>query len=171
MTTLNAFNSLFKRFLEDLAGTFPEAPALTTMVNSFDALVAINARKPMDMFVSALAPHSDMVMTKNPKLFDQPLDIGIDISTMWKTDISDGSRDAIWQYIHTLFLLGTTCLHVPPELLNTIESVAQTCAARLQDGETDMSSMASLFMNGMGSVFSGMPAGLNLGLLEQSKQE
>ena len=158
-TTLQAFNSLFKNFIDELASTFPEEKTITVFSEGFDDLVAVNARKPIELFVAALAPHSDLVMAKNDALFDQPLDIGIAISELWKSDISDGTREAIWQYIHMLFLLGTTVLHVPSELLGTIENVAQTCATRLQDGNMDMSSMASMFMNGMGSILGGMPAG------------
>lgn len=157
MTTISAFNTLFKTFVTELAETFPEQQRLKAFANGFDDLVAANARKIMEVFVATLAPHSDLVMTKNPKLFDQPLDIGVDISALWKSpDVSENTREAVWQYIHSLFLLGTTCMHVPPELLSTIESVAQTCASRMQDGDTvDMSSMASMFVNGLGSIIGG----------------
>jgi hypothetical protein len=173
MTTVAAFNALFKSFVEDLSCTFPEERRLALFCESFDDLVKVNARKPLELFVAAMAPHAQLVMTKDPALFDQPLEVGIDISALWKSkDVSDVSREAIWKYLHSLFLLGTTAVHVPPQLLETIESVAQTCADRMQSGGDggehgmDLAGMASMFVNGMSSISGGnggagqLPAGL-----------
>lgn len=151
MTTTAAFNTLFKSFIEDLSRSFPEEGKLALFCESFDDLCRVNAKKPMELFVATLAPHADLVMTKNAQLFDQPLDIGIDISSLWKNeDFSDASREAVWSYLQSLFLLGTTCMNLPPELLTTIEQVAQSCAGRMQAGELDFASMMSMFSNGSG---------------------
>ena len=132
MTTLTAFNTMLKGFLEELREVYPEETSVGLFLSGFDALVAASPRVPLDMFVSAVQPHTDVLMAKDASLFAR-LDLaGIDLGKLWaQPDVSDNTREAIWQYLHTLFLLGTTVSSVPPELLQSIETVAANCAENI----------------------------------------
>jgi hypothetical protein len=153
MTTVTAFNTMLKSFLEELTEVFPEQRDVATFLAGFDAFTTITPRKPLQLFVDAIAPHVDMLMTKDAGLFAALQFPGIDFNAMWTSPgVTDATRDAIWQYLHTLFLLGTTVQSLPPELLASIETVAHDCAEKMQGGEMDFSSMASALMGGLGPL-------------------
>ena len=165
MTTLQTFNTLLRQFLDELATTFPEDAALAVSVPSFDKLVKANARKPLDLFNESLGPHAQLVMTKDPALFDQGLTIAgtIDLKTYWETpDLTDASRAAIWQYLQSLLALASTVSALPPEMLTAIESMAQECASKISSGETDLASMTSMLLgNGAGADGGGLASLFN----------
>ena len=150
-TSVQSFNTLMKQFLGELALTFPDHGEICLFQSMFDDLVKTNHKKPAELFMGALQPYSDLVMQKNDHLFDQPISLGnkIDLAELWKTDgLSQGSKDAIWKYLHTLFLLGSTVCCLPPELLNTIDKLAQTCADNIKNGNADLSSVTKSLLNG-----------------------
>ncbi len=166
MSTVQAFNTMLKNFLEELADVFPEETQITTFLEGFDALVALSPRGPMEMFVDAVAPHSTLAMAKNPELFKKlKFPGGIDFDKLWSSDVSDNTREAIWQYINLLFLLGTTVRSLPTEMLDGIETVAKNCAEQLQSGSLDFSALGNMLMGGglgnlaelMGPASAGVP--------------
>lgn len=161
MSTVQAFNTMMKSFLDELADVFPEEQQLKLYVDGFDSLVALNQRGPMDMFVEALSPHSALAMAKDPQLFETLDFPGIDFKKLWHADISDNTREAIWQYINLLLVLGTTVRAMPPAMLESIEAVAQNCAEQMQNGQFDMGALGGMLMNGglanLAANLGGMP--------------
>ena len=156
-STISAFNQMLKNFLEELHATFPEEAKVGVVLEAFDDLARINAKKPMELFVAALAPHAALVTAKNPALFDQPIELpgGLDMSMLWaKDDVTPETRAAIWQYVQMLFMLGTTVQNLPPQLLETIETVAMNCATQMQgsDKPMDFGALSSMLMGGLGNV-------------------
>jgi hypothetical protein len=77
----------------------------------------------------------------------------------WASDISDGTRNAIWQYLQTLNILGMTITTIPADMLSMVEGAAAKCAESIQGGGDEKS-----LMSGMSSLFSSMS-----GLLGQEK--
>lgn len=156
-STVQAFNSMMANFLEELHETFPEEHKIEVVLEAFNDLTSINARKPMELFTASLMPYQELVMAKNPGLFRQPIELpgGLNMSTLWaKDDVSQETRDAIWQYIQMLFMLGTTVQSLPQPLLDTIESVALSCANQMQNdaGSLDFSSLSRMLMGGIGNI-------------------
>ena len=164
-STTQAFNTMMKNFLEELHQTFPEEHKIAIVIESFEDITRINARKPMELFTAALAPHAELIMAKNPALFDQPINLpgGLDMSVLWKVpDVTQATREAIWQYIQMLFMLGTTVQNLPAPLLETIESVAMSCASQMQadgNGMPDFASLSSMLMGGLGNMMGGAGGG------------
>jgi hypothetical protein len=149
MSTVQAFNTMIKNFMEELAEVFPEETQIRLFLDGFDALVALSPRGPLDMFVEALSPHADLAMAKDEALFQKlKFPGGIDFGKLWASDISDNTREAIWQYINLLFLLGTTVQSMPAEMLQSIETVAKNCADQMQDGQLDFSTLGNMLMTG-----------------------
>jgi hypothetical protein len=166
-TTTSAFNQMMRNFLEELHATFPEEPKVGLVLESFDDLCGINQKKPMELFVAALAPHHALVMAKDPALFQQPIALpgGLNMSALWaKPDVDQSTRDAVWQYLQMLLMLGTTVQSLPPQLLATIESVAQSCASQMPSGAgpgamPDLGALSNMLVSGLGSLMgSGAPA-------------
>lgn len=166
-STVQAFNTMMGKFLGELSELFPEVTKIAIVQEAFAELVSLNARKPMELFTASLAPYQALVMAKDPALFDQPIELpgGLDMSTLWaKRDVDQASRDAMWQYIQMLFMLGTTVQSLPPQLLATIENVAMSCAAQVgSDGNMSFEGLSNLLMGGLGNILGSGGPGLLLG--------
>lgn len=154
MSTTHAFNQMLTNFFEELVEVFPDVPDIKAYADSLPTLISANTRKPMELFMAATAPHADAIMAKDDSLFDNLKIASIDFKTLWTSDISDNTRAAIWQYVHMLFLLGTTVSAMPPELLESIESIAQGCADKMNANPgapmPDLAAMTSMLMGGAG---------------------
>ena len=143
------------QFMVELKQTFPEEKAIGKYYTGFDLLKKSNPRKCVVGFMEEISPYASQVMSKDesflldkqnklPAILDE-----MHIRTHWP-DISQNTKDAIWQYLQTLYMLGTTIVNIPAETLNMIESVAKQCADTMQGGggldeKALMSSMSGLF--------------------------
>ena len=63
-------------------------------------------------------------------------------------------KGAIWQYIQTLYMLGTTITSIPAETLTMIENVAKQCADKMQSEGGDIDE--SQLMKSMQGMLGGM---------------
>jgi hypothetical protein len=161
MSTVAGFNSMMGQFLEELAGVFPDVPEISQFKDLYPALTAANARKPLEVFMAAAGPVQDRVMAKDASAFGELRLGSIDFAQLWASEgLTQSTRDAIWQYLHMLLLLGSTVLSVPPELLNSIESVANSCADKITSGDMDFSAVTQMLMGGGGGGGLGALAGL-----------
>jgi len=68
--------------------------------------------------------------------------------------MSSNTKDATWQYLQTLYMLGTTITSMPPEQMAQIEALAQTVASKLQDEGGELNEDALMKM--MGSMLGGL---------------
>lgn len=161
MSSLEAFNTLLKNFIVELNETFPEFSELSMFVAGFDALVAINPSQPLTSFMETFGPHSSLIMARDVSLFEQEdvsLGGAVDLHKMWHSeDLSDATRDAIWQYLTTLFVLGSTIQTMPPEILKSIEAMAGDCATKVETGQMNMADLMPALMNSMGSLMGQLP--------------
>jgi hypothetical protein len=87
----------------------------------------------------------------------------VNLQNIWKPDLSESTKGAIWQYLQTLYMLGTTIMMFPPDTLAAIEGVAAKCAENAQSGgeineKALMAGMNSLLSQMMGG---GGPGGLS----------
>jgi len=150
-STIDAFNSTLKSFMQELVEVFPDEPGtgkVQLFLSGFDIFLAGNKRAAMDGFLEALTPHADMITAKDAKLFRKlELPGGISLKELWKK-ASDGTKDAVWQYLQMLFLLGSTAASVPPEMLNAIEGMASEYADKVKTGELDINSVTSMLLGG-----------------------
>lgn len=138
MSAVDAFNALLKDFLTQLSVVFAEHKKLALYAKGFDSLLVLDKHKPMDVFLEALAPHSALLLAKDPSLFDANITLpgNISISKLWATpDLSDNTRAAIWGYLQNLYIVASTYASMPPDLLAAVEGIAQSCAADLKEGE------------------------------------
>lgn len=163
-STIDAFNSTLKTFLQELVDVFPDEPGagkIQLFLSGFDLFVANNKRAAMDAFLEKMAPHADDITSKDSKLFKKvELPGGISLKTLWKK-ASDATKEATWQYLQMLFLLASTAAAVPAEMLNAIEGMAAEYAGKVKSGEMDLSSVTNMLLGGaMGSG-----GGLDLGAL------
>jgi hypothetical protein len=154
MTSVTAFNEMMDQFMVELKQTFPEEKALGKYYTGFDMLRKSNPRKCVVTFMDEITPYASAVMNKDESLFDnENLPAVLEemhIKNHWTPELSQNTKDAIWQYLQTLYMLGTTIVSIPSDTLNMIESVAKQCAESIQgngglDEKALMSSMSGLF--------------------------
>lgn len=143
-TTLSSFNELMQQFLDELEIAFPDDPKLKKYQSNFSLLKKANARKPLNSFMESVRSHANKIMTKDESYFLESTDsfiVDLDIKTKWDMS-SETTKSAIWQYLQTLYIIGTTIQTLPSEALSMIEDVAKKCADSFNPG--DMSSLIEL---------------------------
>ena len=153
MTSVGAFNDLMAQFLSELKETFPEEPAIKKYQAAFDIMRSANPKKCVIAFMTSMTPYAQSIMAKDEKFFlENPPDVISDLNLQkhWNDELSQGTKDAIWQYLQTLNMLGMTITSIPGDTLSMIEKVAKQCADTMQAGggldeKSLMSSMSGLF--------------------------
>ena len=147
MTTVKAFDDLMNQFIGELNRTFPDEPTKPT----------VNCQE----FITQVAPWGTQLSAKDPSFFCEENEFAKNTSllTIWKReDCSDVTRNAIWQYLTSLYMIGTTLSMFPPETLSMIESVAENCAKNMkvdQSGQLDEKTLMAGVNNMLSQMMSG----------------
>jgi hypothetical protein len=153
-TTVNAFNDMMEQFLTELNLTFPNNKAVIKFQASFELVRAATPSKVLDEFMKAVKPYRNKIMQKDQTFILEDSEKiqalkDIDIQSMWQI-ASDNTKDAIWQYLQTLIIFGTTIKTFPPETMSIIESMAAKCAEQITSEGEEFSIMD--LMSTLGSV-------------------
>lgn len=136
-TTVNAFNDMMDQFLTELNLTFPENKAVIKFQAAFELLRQTSPSQILDNFMKSVKPYGAKIMSKDESfvLIDSK-DIealaNIDLAVMWN-DSSQATKAAIWQYLQSLFVLGSTIKSFPKDTLTMIEQMAEKCASQMKD--------------------------------------
>ena len=150
MASVSAFNDMLDQFLVELKETFPEEPSFKKYYNSFDLMRGVNPKKCVEVFMQEITPYAQQIMTKDESVFQK---LELDIKKHWTPDLSSATKDAIWQYLQTLNILGMTITAIPPEMMTAVEGLAQKLSSGMQEtGNLDMASM----MSGVTGLLGGM---------------
>ena len=160
MTSIGAFNDMMDQFLNELVTTFPEEKGIKKYQASFEIVRKANPRKCVDSFMAAVSPYANKLTAKDESVISENISFlkEVNITKYWTPDLSQATKDAIWQYLQTLYMLGMTISAIPTDTLNMIESVASQCAEKIQsgDGQLDekalMNSVSGLLGN-LGGMF------------------
>jgi hypothetical protein len=159
-STVSAFNDMMQQFLDELVLTFPEEKSFVKFQASFSLIRKTRPRMVLEKYMKSIGPVSSQLMEKNEKFFKENSDSiellkELDLMKIWTDDLSQNTKEAIWKYLQTLYILATTISALPAETLSMIESVAEKCAKQMSDEgisseEALMKNMASLMSNLMG---------------------
>ena len=156
MTTLSAFNEMMVQFLGELAQTFPDEPKIK------EAQATPMNRASFDKFMKDISVWTNQMMAKDGAAFfceDNTVAVNLNLNVIWNSaECTENTKAAIWQYLQTLYMLGTTISMFPPETLSMIESAAENCAKNMKknpDGQLDEASL----MAGMNSMLAQMLGG------------
>jgi hypothetical protein len=159
MTSVNAFNDMLGQFLVELHKTFPEEKDVKKMMTSFEVLRTTSPRLVVDGFMKGVSPYADIISAKDETFLLNEIDTidflkELNIKSYW-TRMSTGTKDATWQYLQTLYMLGTTITSIPADTLNLIEGIAKDCAEKMETegGELDQAALMKM----MGSMLGGLP--------------
>ena len=158
MSSINAFNDMMGQFLMELHKTFPEEKGLKKYITAFEMLRDTNPKKIVTGFMESIGPYADKVSARDESFFlsdSTNIDFlkPLNITKCWP-EASEGTKGAIWQYIQTLYMLGTTITSIPAETLSMIENVAKQCADKMQSEGGDIDE--NQLMKSMQGLLGGM---------------
>ena len=148
MTSVTAFNDMMGQFLMELHKTFPEEKGLKKYIAAFELMRSANGKMIVDGFMENVAPHVDKINSKDESFFlehAENIDFlkDINLKNCWPK-ASTGTKNAIWQYLQTLIILGTTITSIDADTLGAIEGIAEKMAKGSGDGVPDLSALQGL---------------------------
>jgi hypothetical protein len=161
MTSVSAFNEMMGQFLMELHKTFPEEKGLKKCISAFELMKDTNPKLVVDGFMSGVTPYADKISSKDETFFineSKNLDFmkDVNLEKHWSL-CSENTKNAIWQYVQTLYMLGTTIKSIPEDTLSMIEAVAKQCADKMGEDGTSMDENA--LMKTMQGMLGGMLGG------------
>jgi len=159
MASVSAFNDMMSQFLVELHKTFPEEKGIKKMLTSFDLLKSTNPRLVVDGYMKGVSPYADKISAKDETfLLNEIENIDflkeLDIKSYW-VKMYANTKSATWQYLQTLYMLGTTITSLPEDTLSQIESIAKGVADNMQNGDGELDQDALMQM--MGNMLKGLP--------------
>ena len=158
MAPVTAFNDMLSQFLVELHKTFPDEKGIKKMTASFEVIKQANPRLIVDSFMNGVTPYADKISAKDESFLLEEIETidflkDLNIKSYWSR-MTDGTKGATWQYLQTLYMLGTTINSIPADTLAQIESIAKGVADKMQTdgGELDQDALMKM----MGSMLGGM---------------
>ena len=150
-TSVGTFNDMLEQFLNELEETFPEEKSFKKYHTSFDIMRKANSKKCVEVFMKVVTPLSSKIMSKDESIFALEEFSDLDIGKYWNDDLSENTKNVVWQYLQTLNILGMTITNIPPEMLSMVENVASKCVENGGEG-LDMGNMMSSLTSLMGGM-------------------
>jgi hypothetical protein len=143
----------------ELHKTFPEEKGIKKMLTSFDLLKSTNPRLVVDGYMKGVSPYADKISAKDETFLLEEIENieflkELDIKRYW-SKMSPNTKGATWQYLQTLYMLGTTITALPADTLSQIENIAKGVADNMQSGDGELDQDALMQM--MGSMLKGLP--------------
>jgi hypothetical protein len=158
MASVTAFNDMLTQFLVELHKTFPEEKGIKKMTASFEMIKEANPRLVVDGFMKGVTPYADKISAKDESFLLEEIENidflkELNIKSYWSR-MTEATKSATWQYLQTLYMLGTTINSIPADTLSQIEQIAKGVADKMQTdgGELDQDALMSM----MGSMLGGL---------------
>jgi hypothetical protein len=147
MTTVKAFDEMMNQFIGEITQVFPDEPSKTPVdLNTF--------MKQISSWVPKMTARDDEFFSE-----DNEFAKSMGLHIIWKrADCTENTKQAIWQYLQSLYMIGTTLSMFPPETLSAIEAAAENCAKNMKmnpNGQLDEKAL----MAGVNSMLSQMMSG------------
>tara|TARA_Y100000389_G_scaffold203330_1_gene251424 strand:- start:264 stop:1328 length:1065 start_codon:yes stop_codon:yes gene_type:complete len=103
MELLQTFNKTLEDFAFNLRKCFP------VQAKNFLLPKHENDTLPLQTFMKSIAPYLSNISNKDSTMFDSTIICNsCDLSIIWNSSNDDVNREAIWKYLQTLVLIGTT---------------------------------------------------------------
>jgi hypothetical protein len=110
-------------------------------------------------FMKGVTPYADKISAKDETFLLNEIETidflkDLNIKSYWER-MTANTKSATWQYLQTLYMLGTTITSIPDDTLKMIEGIAKDCADKLQDGDGELNQDALMKM--MGNMLGSLP--------------
>lgn len=156
MASVSAFNDMMGQFIAELHKAFPKETSIKKFMTSFELLRDANPRKCVEAYMMGVGSYASKISNKDETFITDDLPNiefmkDLKIKGLWD-GASPRTKEAIWQYLQTLYMLGTAINAVPESTLSMIENIAKDAADKLQGGEIDEQALQKMlggFLGGM----------------------
>jgi hypothetical protein len=113
-TSIQYFNDYLRSFVQDIQASFPEyTDLLGDYYEDILSEESHNTDKHVKRFMRKMADFKEQISNKSADLYKEPVFIlkNLDFKIVFESeDLSDESREKIWEYIQTLFVLGESII-------------------------------------------------------------
>ena len=113
-TSIQYFNDYLRAFVQDVQVTFPEYKEL--LGGYYEDILSEeshNTDKHVKRFMRKMSSFKEQISNKSADLYKEPVFIlkNLDFKILFESeDLSDESREKMWEYIQTLFVLGESII-------------------------------------------------------------
>lgn len=172
MATLSAVYSVWDAFCAQLETILPKRQKKIAALRArFSAGSAGGSRAPLEQIMGELNGMEQRMMQRDESVFAE-LDGKEVFGTFrlghyWKR-FTPETKQAVWQYVQSIFMLSTGLMQMSEKQLKQIESFASTCAEEMQalkdsGKEPNMRDVQGFMMKRMGTLFKDMDLGAQMG--------
>ena len=123
------FNQTVDDFFNELIEIFPEETNIRVKYTLFQTIIKINVKKPCFEFMTKSIPFLEQIARKEEQFFLGPEKPGflnaLCIERLWTPDLSPVTKQAIWRYIQTFFIIGIKVIEMPPETHNILKFIIE----------------------------------------------
>lgn len=124
----NQFNSMATTFLAKMEQTFPQEQKIKLYRQQFALVQGMNSKKPVEMFIENMYDYGEQILSKDERFFKQEEFVNkaesisekMGLVQYWDT-MNQQTKNAIWEYIIGLYILGMGCLGKNNELQDLIK--------------------------------------------------
>ena len=121
------FNQLIDEFFNELINIFPEETKIKVHHTLFQTLSKTNAKKPCNDFMIGCIPYLEKIAMRDENFFmsnDKPsLLSSMNIEKLWTPELSENTKNAIWKYIKSFFVVGIKIVEMPSETMSLINFI------------------------------------------------
>ena len=121
------FNQTVDEFFRELIDIFPEETKIKVQYTLFQTLISANAKQPCIRFMTGSMKYLEQIAARDEDFFksnDKPGILqSINIENIWNDNLSDNTKNAIWNYIQSFFTIGIKVIEMPPETHNIIQYI------------------------------------------------
>ena len=120
------FNTNLKSFVNNIIECFPEyQETLSDYYNNLLESESSTEDKYVKRFILKTTEYNSLISKRNDDLFNNDIYLlkNINFKELWSKDISDNSRDKIWEHIQHLYFLGKTLCGKISNIDNLVKQV------------------------------------------------
>jgi len=129
MSYIKIFNQVVDEFFTELIEIFPEENKIKVQYTLFQTIIKANAKKPCADFMIGSIPYLEKVALRDEDFFigeNKPAILeALNIKNIWTPDLSQVTKNAIWKYIQSFFVIGVKIIQMPPETHNLLNYIIQ----------------------------------------------
>lgn len=145
-TYLEKFNFYLHTFLKEIVTIIPEFSE--TVNNNYSDILensTLNDIKYVKEYMSAIEKHQSEISSKNDKLFKGEESVlilkDIDFRELWSKDLSDNTRENVWKYLQTLYVLGRKIITDDEDVSQMLDELNNSDRETLEKHQQEMMEM------------------------------
>jgi hypothetical protein len=145
MASVGAFVSILEEFIDDLIKIYPNDEKVKKYKEYFESKKENEGKLLLDEFnASTSGEVGKMIVEKKSSFFKKSVFAKkLNLHILYK-EMTPQTKQAVWQYVNTMYVLSTTINNIPSNLLSTIETMAEQCASQMSEGNNESNELPDM---------------------------